>query len=93
VGDAALVGAGGRAARRPVLQLDARRAPARCARRPRRRLLVWDQDDRLVPLAYADEFAQRLSHARVEVIEGAGHAPHLEQPAVVAPIFTAFLGS
>ena len=43
-------------------------------------LLVWGQEDRLVPLAYAQEFARRLAKTRLEVVKGAGHAPHLEQP-------------
>src|SRR5262249_5183231 len=43
-------------------------------------LLVWGENDRLVPFAYAEEFARRLPGARVEVVKGAGHAPHLEQP-------------
>jgi pimeloyl-ACP methyl ester carboxylesterase len=54
-------------------------------------LLVWGQDDRLVPRAYADEFARRLRRARTEVVEAAGHAPHLEQPDVTARLVEAFL--
>jgi hypothetical protein len=37
-----------------------------------------------VPSVYADEFSKRLASARVHVITGAGHAPHLEHPAAVA---------
>ncbi len=54
-------------------------------------LLVWGQDDRLVPLAYADEFARRLAKTRVEVVKGAGHAPHLEQPEAASRVVQAFL--
>jgi pimeloyl-ACP methyl ester carboxylesterase len=54
-------------------------------------LLVWGQDDRLVPRVYADEFARRLARSRVEVVKGAGHAPHLEQPEAVAGLVQAFL--
>jgi pimeloyl-ACP methyl ester carboxylesterase len=54
-------------------------------------LLVWGQDDRLVPLAYADEFARRLPKTRVEVVKGAGHAPHLEQPEAASRVVAAFL--
>jgi len=54
-------------------------------------LLVWGQDDRLVPLAYADEFARRLVKTRVEVVKGAGHAPHLEQPEAASRVVAAFL--
>jgi pimeloyl-ACP methyl ester carboxylesterase len=54
-------------------------------------LLVWGQDDRLVPHAYADEFARRLGRARVEIVKGAGHAPHLEQPEATAQAVLGFL--
>src|SRR5204863_9151327 len=47
-------------------------------------LLVWGADDRIVPAVYADEFARRLARSRIEVVKGAGHAPHLEQPDVTA---------
>jgi pimeloyl-ACP methyl ester carboxylesterase len=54
-------------------------------------LLVWGEDDRLVPLVYAEEFAQRLPRTRLEVVKGAGHAPHMEQPESVAGLVQAFL--
>jgi pimeloyl-ACP methyl ester carboxylesterase len=54
-------------------------------------LLVWGEDDRLVPRVYAEEFAKRLRQARVEVVKEAGHAPHLEQPAATARAVEAFL--
>jgi pimeloyl-ACP methyl ester carboxylesterase len=54
-------------------------------------LLIWGQDDRLVPLAYADEFASRLPRARIEVVKAAGHAPHLEQPQATAELIRTFL--
>ena len=54
-------------------------------------LLVWGKDDRLVPPVYADEFARRLAAARVHTVEGAGHAPQLEQPAAVARVIAEFL--
>ena len=54
-------------------------------------LLVWGKDDRLVPPVYADEFARRLPDARIQTVDGAGHAPHLESPAVVARMVRDFL--
>jgi pimeloyl-ACP methyl ester carboxylesterase len=54
-------------------------------------LLVWGRDDRLVPLVYAEAFARQLGRARVEVVDGTGHAPHLEQPETVARLVQAFL--
>jgi len=54
-------------------------------------LLVWGKDDRLVPPVYAEEFVRRLPGTRVETVDGAGHAPHLEQPAAVARLVRDFL--
>jgi pimeloyl-ACP methyl ester carboxylesterase len=54
-------------------------------------LLVWGEDDRLVPRVYAEEFARRLGQTRTEIIKDAGHAPHLEQPAATARAVTSFL--
>jgi pimeloyl-ACP methyl ester carboxylesterase len=54
-------------------------------------LLVWGKDDRLVPPAHADEFARRIAGARVETVDRAGHAPHLERPEPVARLVRDFL--
>ena len=54
-------------------------------------LLVWGEDDRLVPRAYADEFARRLPQSRVEIVKGAAHAPHLEQADTTARLVEDFL--
>jgi pimeloyl-ACP methyl ester carboxylesterase len=55
-------------------------------------LLLWGKEDRLVPPVYADEFARRLPDARVQTVDGAGHAPHLEQSETVARMVRDFLG-
>jgi pimeloyl-ACP methyl ester carboxylesterase len=55
-------------------------------------LIVWGKEDRLVPVVYADEFSRRIAGARVQTVEGAGHAPHLEQPEKVARMVADFLG-
>jgi pimeloyl-ACP methyl ester carboxylesterase len=54
-------------------------------------LLVWGKEDRIVPPVYAEEFARRIAGARVEIVEQAGHAPHLEQPETVARLIRDFL--
>jgi pimeloyl-ACP methyl ester carboxylesterase len=54
-------------------------------------LVVWGKDDRLVPPVYADEFTRRLPGARLQMVDGAGHAPHLEQPAAAARMVRDFL--
>jgi len=54
-------------------------------------LLLWGEHDRLVPRAYAKEFAGRIADTRLEVVAGAGHAPHLEEPDATARAVHAFL--
>ena len=55
-------------------------------------LLVWGAQDRLVHPAYGDEFAAAIAGARLEVVDGAGHLPQLEQPEPVAAAVGGFLG-
>jgi pimeloyl-ACP methyl ester carboxylesterase len=54
-------------------------------------LIIWGKEDRLVPPVYADEFSRRIRGARVQTVDGAGHAPHLEQPEKVARMVADFL--
>ena len=53
-------------------------------------LLLWGKEDRLVPPVYADEFTKRLPGARLQTLDQAGHAPHLEQPETVARLVREF---
>ena len=55
-------------------------------------LLVWGVQDRLVSPAYGDDFLAAIPGARLELIEGAGHLPHLEQAERAAAIIGSFLG-
>jgi pimeloyl-ACP methyl ester carboxylesterase len=54
-------------------------------------LIVWGKADRIIAPAYAQEFAGRIAGARVELIDQAGHLPHLEQPEAVAKAVRGFL--
>ena len=56
-------------------------------------LIVWGEADRLVSPRYAQEFADRLGDARVEIVPDAGHVPQLERLDVVAPLVLEFLRS
>lgn len=56
-------------------------------------LIVWGAEDRLVSAVYAQEFAERISDARVEIVPGAGHLPQLERTDLVAPLVLGFLAA
>ena len=43
-------------------------------------LVVWGREDHMVPLTHAHAYAEGLPNARLEVLDGAGHSPHLELP-------------
>jgi pimeloyl-ACP methyl ester carboxylesterase len=55
-------------------------------------LIVWGKADGIIAPAYAQEFGRRIAGARVELIEGAGHLPQIEQPDAVIKTMRAFLG-
>jgi pimeloyl-ACP methyl ester carboxylesterase len=54
-------------------------------------LLVWGAQDKLVSPVYAEEFTARLRDSRLELVENAGHLPHLEQPAATTEHVLKFL--
>lgn len=54
-------------------------------------LIVWGHRDQFVRSLYADEFRQRISGSRVEVIENAAHFPQLEQTERTLELVTGFL--
>jgi pimeloyl-ACP methyl ester carboxylesterase len=54
-------------------------------------LIVWGKEDALISAVYAQEFADRIANARVEIIEGAGHVPQWEQFDRVRPLVLDFL--
>jgi pimeloyl-ACP methyl ester carboxylesterase len=45
-------------------------------------LVVWGEEDPWLAPAFAEAYAQRLSHATVERVAGAGHWPWLDVPAL-----------
>jgi pimeloyl-ACP methyl ester carboxylesterase len=47
-------------------------------------LVVWGDDDRIMPPAYAALWRERLPDARLVMVENCGHLPHVEQAALVA---------
>ena len=54
-------------------------------------LVLWGQDDALVPMAIGRALADELPHAHFHALAGCGHLPTLEQPAEAAALFAEFL--
>src|SRR3989344_2332100 len=54
-------------------------------------LIVWGDDDRLVPVEDAYVLVREIPHSAVEIISGAGHVPHLKTPEKLSQLVTKFL--
>jgi pimeloyl-ACP methyl ester carboxylesterase len=54
-------------------------------------LLVWGDDDRYLPLAYAAEWQRHIPDSQLEVIADAGHMAPYERPAELASVIAEFL--
>jgi pimeloyl-ACP methyl ester carboxylesterase len=63
--------------------LGAVRAPA---------LLVWGDDDKVVPLSAGRRYAKALPNAELQTVKACGHCADMEKPDELARLVTAFLG-
>jgi pimeloyl-ACP methyl ester carboxylesterase len=54
-------------------------------------LVIWGEQDRLVPVAHAHAYAEALPDARLVVLPGVGHFPYLEAPDAFASAVVGFL--
>jgi pimeloyl-ACP methyl ester carboxylesterase len=54
-------------------------------------LIVWGASDQIASPRYAEAFRERIKAAWVEIVERAGHLPHVEQPARLAELTLSFL--
>ncbi len=56
-------------------------------------LVVWGEDDKIVPIEVQGQYAKALGNARCDVIRNAGHCLDMEQPEAFARLVTEFLNS
>jgi pimeloyl-ACP methyl ester carboxylesterase len=56
-------------------------------------LIVWGSKDRMIPAAHALNVQHELPDCRVELFEGAGHFPHLEDPDRFARLIREFVAA
>jgi pimeloyl-ACP methyl ester carboxylesterase len=54
-------------------------------------LVIWGEQDRVVPAATADQFVAALRNGRREIIRNCGHAVEMEQPAELAHLVSSFV--
>ncbi len=54
-------------------------------------LIVWGTKDRMIPASHALSVEQAIPDCRVELFEGAGHFPHLDDPDRFARVLREFI--
>jgi pimeloyl-ACP methyl ester carboxylesterase len=55
-------------------------------------LLLWGEQDRMVPRSHAETYRDGLSGAKLTIVAGAGHSPQVERPDETARLIREFLG-
>ena len=56
-------------------------------------LIVWGENDDIIPSRHAAAARAALPHSRVEIFEGVGHYPHCEAPEQFRRVLTDFIES
>jgi pimeloyl-ACP methyl ester carboxylesterase len=54
-------------------------------------LILWGDEDRIIPPAYGEAFRRLIPGARLERIAAAGHLPHVERPELAANSIQRFI--
>jgi pimeloyl-ACP methyl ester carboxylesterase len=55
-------------------------------------LIIWGKEDRVINYRNGEVFAAAIPNARLELMDGIGHAPMVEAPAESADLFRTFIG-
>ena len=58
-----------------------------------RSLIVWGENDSLIPPFYAQEFGKALNNSEIHMISNCGHVPPLEQLDALSGVVTPFLAA
>jgi pimeloyl-ACP methyl ester carboxylesterase len=54
-------------------------------------LVVWGEQDKMLPVSDAYKFSQLMPNCRVEILQNCGHVPMLERPAEMAGVTIDFI--
>ena len=55
-------------------------------------LVVWGDDDKVVPQSAGQRYVESLPNAKLEVVKACGHCIDMEQPEALAKLITNFIG-
>lgn len=56
-------------------------------------LIVWGDDDKVVPRSAGNAYVRALPHARLEIVPGCGHLIEMEKPEAFARLVTEFVNA
>ena len=56
-------------------------------------LIIWGSKDRIIPLSHAYQAHEAIPNSRLEIIDGVGHFPHVEEPLRFVELMLDFLQS
>jgi pimeloyl-ACP methyl ester carboxylesterase len=56
-------------------------------------LIVWGDQDPIIPVAHAHAAHETIAGSRLEIIEGVGHFPHVEAPERFVEVLEEFLAT
>jgi pimeloyl-ACP methyl ester carboxylesterase len=56
-------------------------------------MIVWGDRDGIIPIEHAHAAHELIPTSRLEILEGVGHFPHVEQPDTFADLLVDFIGS
>lgn len=56
-------------------------------------MIVWGDRDGIIPVEHAHAASEAIPQSRLEIIEGAGHFPHVEEPALFASLLADFVAT
>jgi 4,5:9,10-diseco-3-hydroxy-5,9,17-trioxoandrosta-1(10),2-diene-4-oate hydrolase len=54
-------------------------------------LVVWGENDRMVPHSHGETYAKLIPNAKLKLIPSAGHSVHMERPEETAKMVLEFL--
>lgn len=54
-------------------------------------LVVWGENDKVVPMSAGKRYAEALPNARLEIVKACGHSVDMEQPETLAKLVSAFI--
>ena len=55
-------------------------------------LILWGNNDRIVPVSAGERIADAMPDARLDIVAGAGHMPHIERSNEVIPLLQQHMG-